>query len=288
MGPHGYKGSKEEVHKIFEQGPPIICLQDVRIPKRRKNSVKRELQRMFPHYWIYITTAQSQKKDCRDRPHVFSVLTALHSAFFPKVTQIRCPHSRQMKQDIIREIVGRLSITQTQTPTGTTFQFMNTYQSTVSNPMGQTDMWTTTENWISKQKNNHIIMQGDLNCAHPGCRWDCAHPLNKDLGTADNKFGHFLNSTGGHSYAQTEPTWKSKGCQAALDHVITWNYHLPLALQTAVPNPKSLKKFDHNQIWTQLPHLDFPKHSWTSQSGSDHPTRLLPTNRHRLLQTTRT
>jgi len=41
VGPHGYKGSKEEVHKIFEQGPPIICLQDVRIPKRRKNSVNR-------------------------------------------------------------------------------------------------------------------------------------------------------------------------------------------------------------------------------------------------------
>jgi len=24
--PHGYKGSKEEIHKIFEQGPPVICL----------------------------------------------------------------------------------------------------------------------------------------------------------------------------------------------------------------------------------------------------------------------
>jgi len=36
VGPHGYKGSKVEIHKIFEQGPPIICLQDVRIPKRKK------------------------------------------------------------------------------------------------------------------------------------------------------------------------------------------------------------------------------------------------------------
>ena len=36
VGPHGYKGSREDIHKIFEQGPPIICLQDVRIPKRRK------------------------------------------------------------------------------------------------------------------------------------------------------------------------------------------------------------------------------------------------------------
>jgi len=146
VGSHGNKGGKEEIYKIFEQGPPIICLQGVRIPKRRKNSVKRELQRVFPHSWIYITTAQSPRKDCRDRPYVFSVLTALHLAFFPNVTQIRCPHSRQMKPDICREIDGRLSITQAQTPTGTTFQFMNIYQFTAANPMGQTEMWTTTEN----------------------------------------------------------------------------------------------------------------------------------------------
>ena len=43
VGPHGYQRGKGEIHRIFEQGPPIICLQDVRIPKRRKNAVKREL-----------------------------------------------------------------------------------------------------------------------------------------------------------------------------------------------------------------------------------------------------
>jgi len=76
VGPHGYQRGKKEIHKIFEQGPPIICLQDVRVPKRRKNSVKRDLQRVFPHYWIYITTAQSPKKDRRDRPYIYSVSTA--------------------------------------------------------------------------------------------------------------------------------------------------------------------------------------------------------------------
>jgi len=50
VGPHGYQGGKREIHEIFEQGPPIICIQDVRIPKKRKNSVKRDLQRVFPHY----------------------------------------------------------------------------------------------------------------------------------------------------------------------------------------------------------------------------------------------
>jgi len=89
IGPHGYKGSKEAQQQIFELGPPIICLQDVRIPKRRKNSVKRELQRIFPHCWIYITTAQSQRTNNKDRPYVFSVLTVLHLAFLPKFTQVR-------------------------------------------------------------------------------------------------------------------------------------------------------------------------------------------------------
>jgi len=167
VGPHGYKSSKKEIHKMFEQGPPIICLQDYGSQKAGK--IKRELQRVFPHYWIYITTAQSPRKDCRDRPYMYSVLIALQSAFFSKVTQMRCPHSKQMESDIRREIDGRLSITQAQTPSGTTFQFMNIYQFTAANPMGQTDMWTTTENWINKQKNNRIIMQEDLNCAHPGC-----------------------------------------------------------------------------------------------------------------------
>ena len=153
-----------------------------------------------------------------------------------------------MKVDIRREIDGHLSITQARTPTGTTFQFMNMYQSTSSKPAGQTEMWNTTENWMTKQKENRIIMQGDLNCAHPGCRWDYALPLNKDIGMADNKLEHFLSSTGGCSYVQQEHTWKGKGCQAALDHVIIWNYHLPT--QVIKPNLKSHKKFDHNEIWT--------------------------------------
>ena len=162
VGPHGYQKGKEEIQRIFEQGPPIICLQDVRIPKRRKNAVKRELQRIFFHYWIYITTAQSSRKDCRDHIYVYSVLTALHSAFSPKVTQLRCHHSRQMDPNTRREIDGRLSITQAQTPTKITFQVINIYGFTAANPAGQSEMWTTTENWVNKQKDNRIIIRGPI------------------------------------------------------------------------------------------------------------------------------
>jgi len=124
-------------------------------------------------------------------------------------------------------------------------------------------------------------MQGDLNCAHPGCRWDYAQPLKRDIGTADNKLEHFLENTSGHFHAQQEYTWRGKECRAALHHVLTWNYHLPP--QTARLIPKSHKKFDHCQLWTQwgswvlkeVPNCP----TWTSLNGQthspNHPTRLL-------------
>jgi len=56
VGPHGYKGSKEEIHKMLEQGPPVICLQDVRIPKRRKNYVKSDDDDCFYYYKKYFRT----------------------------------------------------------------------------------------------------------------------------------------------------------------------------------------------------------------------------------------
>ena len=49
VGPHGFKGSKEEIHKIFGQGPPVICLQDVRIPKRTQKKIA-ETDNMYSRF----------------------------------------------------------------------------------------------------------------------------------------------------------------------------------------------------------------------------------------------
>jgi len=86
IGPHGYKGSKKAVHQIFEQGPPVMCLQDVRKPNRGKKHIKKELQRLL----VYINTSKSPQTNVRDQQYVFSVLTAPHSAHFPKATQMQC------------------------------------------------------------------------------------------------------------------------------------------------------------------------------------------------------
>ena len=207
-----------------------------------------------------ITTSQSLRTNSRDRPFVFSVLSALQSTFFSKVTQARCRHSRLVNPEIRMELDGRLWILLGTMPWGQTFQFMNIYRFTTSNPIGQSEIWNTTGIWIKGQRNARIIMHGDLNCAHSGCRWGYTQPLNKFIvrfpyiGEADNKLDTFLTDTGEYSHVRKYYTWKGKSCQAALDHVVTWYYHLPPHVSR--PSPQSHKcstttKLGHNSLtWT--------------------------------------
>jgi len=41
VGPHGFRGGREEIFALFEKGDPIICLQDRRIPDNRVEEVKK-------------------------------------------------------------------------------------------------------------------------------------------------------------------------------------------------------------------------------------------------------
>ena len=56
-GPHGYRNSRDEIWSIFAQGNPLICLQDLRIPQKMIHAIKDELQALFLHCWIFISTA---------------------------------------------------------------------------------------------------------------------------------------------------------------------------------------------------------------------------------------
>jgi len=49
-GPHGYRNSRDEIWSLFAQGQPIICLQDLRIPRKKISGIKDELHNQFPHY----------------------------------------------------------------------------------------------------------------------------------------------------------------------------------------------------------------------------------------------
>ena len=48
VGPHWFRGGREEIFALFEKGDLIICLQDLRIPENKVESVKIELHALFP------------------------------------------------------------------------------------------------------------------------------------------------------------------------------------------------------------------------------------------------
>ena len=130
-------------------------------------------------------------------------------------------------------------------------------------------MWTTTENWVNKQKGNRIIMLGDLNCAHQGCRWEYAQPLNKDIGTADNKLENFLQTTSSdHDFLQTT---RNRNLHGKARNAARRSTMLLLGTTTSHPRPPD-------------PFLSLIKSSITAKYGPNcltltslsRPTRLAP------------
>jgi len=72
VGPHVYKGGKEEIHQIFEQGPFIICLQDVRIPKKKeKFCQKRTPTGVSPLMDLHNHSPESKKRLQRSSIRIF-------------------------------------------------------------------------------------------------------------------------------------------------------------------------------------------------------------------------
>ena len=59
VGPHGYKQGRTEILALFEQGDPIICLPDLKIPTQRILTIKQELQNLFPNYLVFVSTSRN-------------------------------------------------------------------------------------------------------------------------------------------------------------------------------------------------------------------------------------
>ena len=87
VGPHGYKQGRTEILALFEQGDPIICLQDLKIPTRLVPNIKQDLHNLFSHYWVFISTSRNATKPTegvkstqKNIHYNFTTLTALDSS----------------------------------------------------------------------------------------------------------------------------------------------------------------------------------------------------------------
>ena len=99
-GPHGYRNSRDEIWSLFAQGQPLICLQDLQIPRKLISTIKDELQAQFLHYWIFISTVNKQGASCNSScEHCnFTTLTALDSHHFPSATSETLHPGRQLRR----------------------------------------------------------------------------------------------------------------------------------------------------------------------------------------------
>ena len=260
VGPHGFDNSRDEIMGLFEQGDPIICLQDLRISKKQVKEVKFEIQKLFPHYWVHITTAHSNGRRTQgaDGKHYnFTTLTALDSHFFPSAKGFtlhpgtaRGP--RRKRQPIS---VGRLQVISTKTKDGGKLNIINMYQFTAENIMEREELWKYVRDWVARRPLEKTILVGDLNCAGPGGREGYAHPLHSSLSAADKGLLDFCDSSDGTLTSPPGFTWARGNQRAVLDHAVSWN------MVISSPKVEHLgeihKRYDHDCVSFGLPAEDF-------------------------------
>jgi len=123
------------------------------IPENKVKAVKSELHALFPHYWIYISTATingAGSQDERGRHFEFTILTALDSHYYPSATHLSLHpgSSKGSKRGGARKppTAGRsISIT-TKTKNGGNLHIINT-----ANDRGQQDVvWGLINAWIRR------------------------------------------------------------------------------------------------------------------------------------------
>jgi len=185
-GPHGFGGGRDEIFALFEKGDPIICLQDLRIPKNKVDAVKSELHALFPHCWIYISTATingAGSQDERGRHYNFTTLTALDSHYFLSATHLflHPGSSKGSKREGAQKLPtagSSISIT-FKTKNGGNLHIINLYQFTANDGGRQDVVWRPINACISRHPGERVILIGDMNGSIPGGRHNYADPTEK-------------------------------------------------------------------------------------------------------------
>jgi len=167
VGPHGFRGGREEIFALFEKGDPIICLQDLSIPENKVDAVNSELHALFPHYWIYISKATingAGSQDERGRQYKFTTLTALDSHYLPSATHLslHLGFSKGSKRGGARKppTAGRSISTTTKTKNGGNLHIINLYQFTANDGGQQDVVWGLINAWISRHPGERVILIG--------------------------------------------------------------------------------------------------------------------------------
>jgi len=133
--------SRDEIWSLFAQGQPLICLQDLRIPRKLISTIQDELHAQFPHYWIIISTVNKQgaSGNSSGEHYNFTTLTALESHHFPSATSETLNPGRQLRlgKGLHPIVSGWAWALSTTIKSGGKFVIIDLYQFTAANPAEQ-------------------------------------------------------------------------------------------------------------------------------------------------------
>ena len=174
LGPHGFEASRIQVEALFAENRSVICLQDLRIPKRKCQEIKEDLERRF-HYKIFISTAQvARKVSRRNGGYHFTTLTALHKDVVSSSTSFvlgdtgTTPGTKN--KHLRYSEAGRTLCLSATLHSGQRIHVLNVYQFTAAHPSRQRRLWSNLERWIRKHKEDKIVLLGDFNSTYPAGR----------------------------------------------------------------------------------------------------------------------
>jgi len=273
-GPHGYRTSRDEIWSLFAKGQPIICLQDLRIPRKMIPAIKDELHVQFPNYWIFMSTVSEQDSlyNSTGGQYHFTTLTALDSYNFPSASSVALhPGSQKGRgQGACPVVSGRALALSTTTKSGGKFTIINLYQFTAAKPAAREEVWDIIAKWIRRHSKDKVILIGDLNSAPVHGRQGYSLPLSGDIRKADEGLLDFCQGTTSTLVSVRDHSWKRGKQSAALDNAVTWNYHLAGAQVCHVVARH--KQYDHGVLSIELPLADFATSYKVPKRNFDIPT----------------
>jgi len=237
------------------------------------STIKDELQTQFPHYWIIISTVNTQGASCNSsgEHYNFTMLTALDSHHFPSATSETLLPGRQLRRGekgLHLIVSGRALALTTTTKRGGKFVIINLYQFTAANPAEQKEVWDIFAAWVLKHPNDQIILIGDFKSATVGERTGYSLPLSDNK--ADDSLHDFCQDTGGDLVSSKCHTWRRWKQNASLDNAVTWNHHL--SQPQVSPFEAKHKLNDHRVLSFALPAEDLVTTFKVPKQNFDIPT----------------
>ena len=276
VGPHGYDNSIQEIDQILSEGRAIVCLQDLRIPPKRVEAIKKDIESRF-NYQCFVTTTRSDNTDTTGRGYLFTTLTAFHKSILHGASSDELDFKKQSKG----LLKGRALCVKAKLSSGKEIYVVNIYQFTAGAGDKQKLLWDVLFDWVKRRGGSKIVLIGDFNCTLldpdtlPGrvcrCRDECGcnrHgytlPLMKSIQRADEHLSAFVKDSKGTLLSPLTHTWKRVDKGAILDHAVLWG--IDSDAPPTVRWPRAVgKKYDHGQLLLHIDNTLLPSPALTRQ-----------------------